>query len=75
MKICAGASAALLHPPAFAAIHANRKRELSLFNTHTGERLKTTYWTPDGYSPEALRNINHLLRDHRTDETTKMDPK
>lgn len=75
LKICAGASAALLQLPAFAAFHANRKRELSLFNTHTGERLITTYWTPDGYSPAALRDINRLLRDHRTGDTTKMDLK
>ena len=43
-------------------------RELSFYNQHTGESLKTSYWTDGEYVPEALADINHILRDHRTND-------
>lgn len=49
-------------------------RTLSLFNTHTGERLKTTYCCDGRYEPEALREINHILRDFRTNEVRAIEP-
>ncbi|OEU72273.1 MAG: hypothetical protein BA869_04605 [Desulfuromonadales bacterium C00003107] len=54
----------------------DRERSLSLFNTHTGESLQSVvYWTDGDYLPEALTEINFLLRDHRTDQIKPMDPK
>jgi uncharacterized protein YcbK (DUF882 family) len=50
-------------------------RTLSLFNTHTGERLQTTYCCDGRYEPEALKQINHILRDWRSDELKPIDPK
>lgn len=51
------------------------ERSLSLLNTHTGERLKeVVYWEKGLYIPDALQDINYVLRDHRTDEVHKIDP-
>lgn len=44
------------------------ERTLSFYNLHTGENLKTAYWVEGEYIPEALSDINHLLRDFRNDE-------
>jgi uncharacterized protein YcbK (DUF882 family) len=52
------------------------ERTLSLLNTHTGERLKeVVYWEKGLYLPDALKDINYVLRDHRTDEIHDIDPK
>ena len=50
------------------------ERSLSLYNAHTGEKLKTVYWADGHYVPEALAEINTLLRDHRQDQEKSMDP-
>lgn len=50
------------------------KRVLSFFNTHTGERLKTVYCCGGEYQPEALRSVNHILRDFRANEIKPIDP-
>lgn len=42
------------------------ERELSFYNTHTDEKLKSVYWCQGEYLPEALVSINKILRDHRT---------
>ncbi|MDP3120251.1 MAG: DUF882 domain-containing protein [Sulfuricurvum sp.] len=49
------------------------KKSLSLHNIHTGENINTTYWADGSYIPEALSQMNHLLRDYRTDAATEMD--
>ena len=50
------------------------ERFLSLYNTHTGEKLsKVVYWQRGIYLRESLRDIDYLLRDHRTDETMRID--
>lgn len=61
-------------PRAFAAPKAP-ERILSFFNTHTGERLKTSYCCGGVYQPEALRQVNHILRDFRVNEVKPIDPK
>jgi uncharacterized protein YcbK (DUF882 family) len=50
-------------------------RTLSFFNTHTGERLRTTYCEAGSYDAGALREINYILRDFRVDEVKPIDPK
>lgn len=50
-------------------------KKLDLYNYHTGERLKTVYWEQGHYVSEAIGEINHVLRDRRTDEEINMDPK
>ena len=50
-------------------------RHLSLFNTHTDEHLDVDYCINGQYCPEALSAINHILRDHRTEDIFRIDPK
>ena len=44
------------------------ERTLFFYNTHTGERLDACYFAQGVYQTEALKTINHILRDHRTGE-------
>ncbi len=48
-------------------------RSISLYNTHTGEWLRTVYWADGHYIREAVRDINWILRDHHSDEMRPMD--
>jgi len=48
-------------------------RTLRLLNTHTGERLTATYSESGQLLPDALAEINRILRDHRTDEIKTID--
>src|SRR5437764_11018334 len=48
-------------------------RSVSLYNTHTGERLRTVYWADGHYIREAVRDINWVLRDHHSDEIRPMN--
>ena len=49
------------------------ERALSFYNTHTGEGMKTVYWNQGTYVPEALADINYILRDYRTGEMKEID--
>jgi len=50
-------------------------RRLAFYNTHTTESLDFVYWAEGRYLDDALRGIDHVLRDHRTGKTTSMDVK
>src|SRR4051812_29362919 len=70
--------AALVPSKAQAAIAPAAKapeRILSFFNTHTGERLKTSYCTGGEYQPGALQDVNYILRDFRANEIKPIDPR
>jgi uncharacterized protein YcbK (DUF882 family) len=49
-------------------------RELKFAHTHTGEKLAVEYFSGGHYVPDALKEINKLLRDFRTSEIHAMDP-
>lgn len=51
------------------------EREISFQSLHTGESLDAVYWADGRYVAETLRDINRLLRDHRTGDVTAIDPK
>jgi uncharacterized protein YcbK (DUF882 family) len=53
---------------------ATESRGLALFNTHTGESLEIDYFADGAYVPAALSQLNHVLRDHRTNEQGVIDP-
>jgi uncharacterized protein YcbK (DUF882 family) len=53
---------------------AAESRQLALFNTHTGEALEIRYFAEGAYVTESLRQLNHVLRDHRTGEVGVIDP-
>lgn len=49
------------------------ERDLAFVSLHTGERLSTTYARAGRYLPEALHEIDHVLRDWRSGEAVAMD--
>src|SRR5271157_5161748 len=48
---------------------------LRFYHTHTNERLDIIYRRGDTYIPEALAQLDHYLRDHRTGEVRHFDPR
>jgi uncharacterized protein YcbK (DUF882 family) len=67
------ASALSLPSLARAAIAAPHERSLRFYNTHTGETLRTMFWAEGQFIPEALQDINRVLRDHRSNTIAQMD--
>jgi uncharacterized protein YcbK (DUF882 family) len=53
--------------------HSPGHRTLSFEHTHTGEKLKLTYFERGNYIKGALQEINYLLRDFRTDDIHPID--
>ena len=51
----------------------NETRTLSFHHTHSGEDLTVTFKRDGRFDEEALKQINHFLRDWRTQEQTTMD--
>ncbi|TDQ84022.1 uncharacterized protein YcbK (DUF882 family) [Dongia mobilis] len=69
-----GAAALTFMPRAvMASAGGINTRALGFFNTHTTEILKATYWRDGTYDKGAIRDINQILRDHRTGEVHPMD--
>ena len=52
----------------------DKARTLSLYNIHTKETLSVVYKRNGKHVPEAMKQIDWILRDWRRDESTKMDP-
>ncbi len=50
-------------------------RSLTIFHTHTRESVTVTFRRDGRYDDQALSQLNWLLRDWRTDEPIKMDPR
>lgn len=50
-------------------------KRLSFYNLHTEESLNITYAENNRYIPDALQVIDHILRDFRTGEAKKIDPR
>lgn len=50
------------------------EKELSFYNTHTGESMKAVYWSQGAYLPQAVLDMNHILRDYRTGDVKEIDP-
>jgi len=49
-------------------------RIVNLTNPRTGERLNSVYWIEGRYIPEVLAEVDHLMRDWRTDEIKRIAP-
>ncbi len=54
---------------------AGKEYRLNLHHLHTGESLSVVYRIGDTYIPSAMAELNHFLRDHRTQEASHYDPK
>lgn len=71
--------ASALSVPAYARAAQTAKvapveRTLRLYNTHTGETVRSIFWAEGQFVPEALKDINKLLRDHRSNTIAEIDP-
>ncbi|MDP4034231.1 MAG: DUF882 domain-containing protein [Pseudorhodobacter sp.] len=50
-------------------------RRVRMYSGRTGESLDTIYWIEGEYIPEVLKEINYFMRDWRSGETIKIDPR
>ena len=72
----AGMAMTLAAPGAIAAAVpvSVRDRELSFYNTHTGEKLSATFWSDGNYLTDGIEEISWLMRDHRAGIASPIDP-
>lgn len=59
----------------FESVLAASRREITLFNTHTQEKLQMCYFRDGQFLTEACQRLNHILRDHRTGDVHPIDPR
>jgi uncharacterized protein YcbK (DUF882 family) len=57
-----------------APVASAETRTLKLHFVHTREQAEITYKRNGRYLPDGLKKINHILRDWRRNEPTRMDP-
>lgn len=50
-------------------------RTISFYQTHTKDTVTVTYKSGGKYIPSAMKKLNWILRDWRTDQVITMDPK
>ncbi len=78
LQLFAMSSVATMGFPKIASAASKRNyllpRELNFNNLNTGEKLSLTYFEKGRYVTEALKEIDYLLRDHRTDDIRTIDP-
>ena len=48
-------------------------RRIRMYSGRTGERLDMVYWIDGQYIKDAVKEINHFMRDWRTDQVKQMD--
>lgn len=48
-------------------------RRLAMYSGRTGESINMIYWVEGKYIKDALKEINHFMRDWRTDQTIRID--
>lgn len=69
-------TAGLILGPELAQAAMKRDRLLMMSNPHTGEKIRTVYWTPrDGYIRESLASVSHFMRDFRQNQIKPIDPR
>lgn len=54
---------------------ASAEYRLRLYHTHTNERIDIVYKRGDAYDPDAVQQLDHFLRDHRTGDVYELDPR
>ncbi|SEO27049.1 Uncharacterized conserved protein YcbK, DUF882 family [Gemmobacter aquatilis] len=50
-------------------------RRVRMYSGRTGESMDTIYWVEGKYIKEVLTEVNHFMRDWRTDQSKTMDPR
>jgi len=56
-----------------ASIISGPDRTLSLYNIHTGESVKSTFWSQGQFIDSEIETIDMLLRDFRANDVMSMD--
>lgn len=74
LRAAVGLSAAGLATPALAQL-GGAARAITIARVQTGERFSGVYWQNGRYEPEALRQLDWVMRDPQMDEATPMDPR
>jgi uncharacterized protein YcbK (DUF882 family) len=86
LALGAGGAAAMLLPSWAHAAESDRsstpfarpqllqERRLAFRHRHTGETVNVVYYADGLYIPAAIKQITHLMRDHRTDQEMPIDP-
>lgn len=72
LGLTAGAAALACTPSAIA--QGRSVRRLRIYNVNTNEAFDGIYWRDGRYLPQAMAMLNQILRDHRANEATAMDP-
>ncbi|HVZ90338.1 MAG TPA: DUF882 domain-containing protein [Rhizomicrobium sp.] len=62
-----------LASPALSRLVPADSRILAFDNLHTGEKLSVEYWAEGRYEPQALAEIERVLRDYRNGEEHVID--
>lgn len=74
IKTAGIATAGLLLPTQWAKAASSRERMIKMSNPHTGENIRTVFWTPDyGYIQPAMEQINTFFRDFRENKVVSVD--
>lgn len=74
IKRAAIGTAGLLLPAQWATAAVSRERIIRMSNPHTGENIRTVFWTPDyGYIQPVMEQISWFFRDFRENETRTVD--
>lgn len=69
------ATTLLPRAPAFANSLDGSPRALAFRNLHTGDELDVVYWAAGQYQPEALKQLDYVMRDWRSGEVAQIDSK
>ncbi|CUH65816.1 Peptidase M15 [Thalassovita autumnalis] len=48
-------------------------RRIKMYSGRTGERIDMIYWIEGKYIKDALKEVNHFMRDWRTNDVTSID--
>ncbi len=48
-------------------------RRIRMYSGRTGERIDMIYWVDGNYIKDAVKEVNHFMRDWRTDQSKSMD--
>ena len=67
--------ASTIASPALAELVTRKSRRLALQSLHTGEKVDVEYWANGNYIPDALAEINKVMRDWRSGEVQAIEPR
>lgn len=56
-------------------LRSDIEKTLRLYNIHTGEEVKATFWAEGRYIDDEIQQLDMLLRDHRANEVLAMQRK